>query len=204
MTKRNLPLLGLLLVVFAACEAEDRTGQPETETTGTPAAQSVQQTSTATATTTAITGGTASSLTPEDKEFISKAGMGGLYEVQAANLALQKASSADVKQFAQRMVADHSKANAELSQLAMAKGATLPTELAGDHKAAFEHLSTLSGAEFDKMYMQHMVPDHQKDIAEFERAAGGAQDPQVKAWAGKTLPTLREHLQLATTVGGKV
>ena len=204
MNRYKTGALVLVLVMVAACGAEDRTGQPETDTTGTPAEQSAQQTSTVTATTTGITGGTSSSLTGDDKEFISKAGMGGLAEVRMGTLALQKAASADVKQFAQRMVTDHSRASDELSQLAIAKGATLPTDLAGDHEAAFEHLSTLSGAEFDKAYMKHMVEDHQKDVAEFERAAGGATDADVKAWAGKTLPTLREHLQQATTVGGKV
>jgi putative membrane protein len=130
--------------------------------------------------------------------------MGGVYEVQAGNLALQKAANADVKAFAQRMVTDHSKANAELSQLATVKGAVLPTELDGEPEEALEHLTSLSGAEFDRMYMSHMTTDHQKDVAEFERAAGGAQDADVKAFASKTLPTLREHLSLATTVGAKV
>ena len=204
MDKYRIGALVLTTAMLIACKAENRTGQPETDTTGTPAEQSAQQTSSATATTTGVTGGTSSSLTGDDKEFISKAGMGGLAEVRMGTLALEKAASADVKQFAQRMVTDHSKANDELSQLAMAKGATLPAELHGDHQKAFEHLSMLSGAEFDKAYMKHMVEDHQKDVAEFERAAGGATDADVKAWAGKTLPTLREHLQQATTVGGKV
>lgn len=192
--------LSLLLVAFGACK--EKAGQPETETTGT--AQSAQETGTATATTTAATGGTTSALSPDDKEFVSKAGMGGLAEVQMGNLALSKASSADVKAFGQRMVTDHSKANEELSQLATAKGVALPTELAGDHKAALEHLSSLSGAEFDKAYMKHMVEDHEKDVSEFEKASTTAGDSDLKAWAGKTLPTLKEHLQLAQTVSKKV
>ncbi len=191
-----------LALLLAACKAENTSGLPETETTGT--AQSAQDTNSATATTTGKTGGTSSALSPDDKEFLSKAGMGGLYEVQAASLALQKASSADVKAFAQRIATDHSAANAELSQLATVKGAALPTELSGEPKNAIQHLTTLSGAEFDKAYMHHMTGDHQKDIAEFERASTGSQDADVKAFAGKTLPTLREHLQLATTVAGKV
>ena len=77
----------LALTLLAACGAEDRTGQPETDTTGT--VQSAQDTSAATATTTGVTGGTASAMSPEDKEFVTKAGMGGLFEVQAGNLALQ-------------------------------------------------------------------------------------------------------------------
>lgn len=189
-----------VLLMLAACG--EKAGQPKTETTGT--AQSVQQTGTATATTTASTGGTSSALSPDDKEFVSKAGMGGLAEVQMGNLALSKASHANVKAFGQRMVIDHSKANDELAQLATAKGVALPTELDADHKAVFDHLTSLSGAEFDKAYMQHMVSDHVEDVDEFEKASTTAGDSDLRAWAGKTLPTLKEHLQHAQTVSGKI
>jgi putative membrane protein len=202
MTDRTMIAAAAVALVLFACKAEDRTGQPETETTGT--AQSVQQTGTATATTTGSTGGTASNLSDDDKEFVVKAGIGGLAEVQMGNLALQKAQSADVKAFGQRMVTDHSQANSELSQLATAKGLALATELDGEHKAAFDHLSGLSGAAFDKAYMQHMVEDHEKDTAEFEKASTSAGDADLKAWAGKTLPTLQQHLQLAKDVSAKL
>jgi len=204
MKRRSLVALGATLILLAACSKEpnNTAGQAETETTGT--AQAASETTTATATTTGSMGGTATNMPTEDKEFVSKAGMGGLAEVQMGNLATQKASSADVKAFGQRMVTDHSKANEELSQLATAKGLALPTELAGEHKETFDHLNTLSGADFDKMYMQHMVEDHEKDVAEFEKASTSAQDSDVKGWAGKTLPTLQQHLQLAKDVNGKV
>jgi len=202
MSRRLVGAIALTLLV-AACDAEDRTGQPETDTTAT-TGQSVQETSTAAATTTATSGGTLSAMSPEDKEFVTKAGMGGLFEVQAGALAQQKASSADVKAFAQRMVTDHRKANAELAQLATTKGVALATELGGDHKAAFEHLSMLSGAEFDKAYMQHMVEDHQKNAGEFEKASTSATDADLKSWAGKTLPTLQQHLAMAKEVARKV
>ena len=192
----------IALTLLAACGAEDRTGQPETDTTGT--VQSAQDTSAATATTTGITGGTASAMSPEDKEFVTKAGIGGLFEVQAGNLALQKAVSPDVKSFAQRMVTDHGNANAELAHLATAKGVALPTELDGSPQAAFEHLSSLSGAEFDKAYMQHMVEDHTKDVAEFDKASTSATDADVKAFAGKTLPTLREHEAMAKNLARRL
>ena len=189
-----------VMLMLAACG--EKAGQPETETTG--SAQSVQETGTATATTTAASGGTTSLMVPEDKEFVSKTGMGGLAEVQMGQLALSKAVSADVKAFAQRMVTDHSKANEELSQLATAKGVALPTELEGAAEEAMEHLNSLSGADFDKAYMKHMVEDHQKAVADFEKASTTAQDSDLKGWAGKILPTLKEHLQLAQTVSSKV
>src|SRR6187397_2190035 len=97
----------IALTLLISCRPEDQTGQPETETTGT--VQAASETSMATATTTGSTGGTASAMTPEDKEFVTNAGMGGLFEVQAGNLAAQKAANADVKSFAQRLVTDHSK-----------------------------------------------------------------------------------------------
>jgi putative membrane protein len=189
------------LLVACRGETKDTSGLPETETTGT--AQAVSQTTTASATTTAAGGGTITNMTPEDKTFVVNAGMVGLAEVQMANLALQKASSADVKAYAQRMVTDHSTANAELAQLATTKGLALPTELGGEHKSGLEHLSALSGAEFDKAYMQHMVGDHQKAVQLFQTGSA-ASDTDVKAFAGKNLPILQQHLQLATEVSGKV
>ncbi|HYC60648.1 MAG TPA: DUF4142 domain-containing protein [Thermoanaerobaculia bacterium] len=200
--KIRIAAIALLCIALMACGGENQTGQPETDTTGT--AQSIQQTGTASATTTGESGGTLSSMTNEDKEFVTKAGMAGLAEVAHANLALQKAASADVKTFAQRMVTDHSKANAELAQLATTKGLALPTELAGEHQQTHEHLSGLSGAEFDKMYMTHMVTDHEKAVADFDKASTSSTDADLKAWAGKTLPTLQDHLRQAKEVAGKV
>lgn len=199
MFKRMAGAIALTLLV--ACGPEDRTGQPETDTTATVPAQDTSATS---ATTTGTSGGTLSAMAPEDKEFVSKAGMGGLFEVQAGNLALQKATSPDVKSFAQRMVTDHSAANAELARLATTKGLALPTELGGAHKGAYDHLAMLSGAELDKAYMQHMVDDHTKDVGELEKASTSATDADVKGFAAKTLPILQEHLKVAREVAGKV
>ena len=200
MFRRTAGILALSLL--AACGAENRTGQPETETTGT--VQAAQDTSAATATTTGISGGTVSALSPADKEFLAAAGMGGLFEVQAGNLALQRGSSADVKSFAERMVNDHGTANAELAQLATAKGTALPTELDGPPEAALHHLSSLSGAEFDKAYMQHMVEDHDKDVSLFDTASTSATDDDVRDFANKTLPILREHQTLAKALARRL
>jgi putative membrane protein len=189
------------LLVACRGETKDTSGLPETETTGT--AQAMSQTSTASATTTASTSGTITNMTPEDKTFVSDAGMAGLAEVLMGNLALQKASSQDVKAYAQRMVTDHSTSNAELAQMATTKGLALPTELGGEHKAGLDHLSGLTGAEFDKAYMQHMVADHQKAVTLFQTGTG-ASDSDVKAFASKNLPILQQHLQLATEVSGKM
>ena len=190
------------IALLAACGSEDRSGQPETDTTG--SVQSNQQTSPETATTTGVTGGTVSNTTPEDKEFVSNAGMAGLAEVQMGNLALQNAQSADVKAYAQRMVTDHGTSNAELAQLATVKGLALPTELAGKHQQGLEHLRGLSGAEFDKAYMQHMVGDHGEAVTLFQNGSTNSSDSDIKAFATKNLPILQEHLRMAQEIAGKV
>lgn len=190
--------------VLAACggSQSENAGQPATDTT--PTTETTATASETSATTTASTGGTVSNMSPEDKEFVSKAGVGGLAEVQMGNLALQKASNADVKAFAQRMVTDHSTANNELAQLATNKGLALPTELDPPHKGGLEHLTGLSGAEFDKAYMQHMVDDHQKTVADFEKASQSAGDADLKSWAASKLPTLQDHLRMAQEISGKL
>lgn len=191
------------IVLMTACRSEDRSGLPETETTGSVQAEQ-QATDTLSATTTGVTGGTVAAMTNDDKEFVTKAGMGGLAEVLFANLALQKAANADVKTFAQRMLTDHGVANNELAQLATAKGLALATELAGEHKEALDHLTALNGAAFDKAYMAHMVEDHEKTVADFDKASTSATDADLKSWAGKTLPTLQDHLRQAKEVATKV
>jgi putative membrane protein len=199
MLKKLLSAAALTLIVVACGE---KAGQPDTDTTGSVA--SASQTTTDAASTTGSTGGTVSNMSEDDKTFASKAGMGGLAEVQLGNLAMKNGSNADVKTFAQRMITDHSRANQELQQLATLKGLALPTELAGEHKEAFDHLSTLNGAEFDKAYMQHMVEDHEKDVAEFEKASTSVSDPELKDWAQRTLPTLRDHLTQAKAIADKL
>ena len=132
-----------------------------------------------------------------DKLFVTKAAEGGLAEVQLGQLAADHASSDEVKKFGQRMVTDHGKANDELKSLAQQKNITVPTELNAKDKALHDRLAKLSGAAFDRAYMQHMLADHRIDVNEFKRESTAGKDPDVKAWASKTLPTLEEHLKQA-------
>jgi putative membrane protein len=145
-----------------------------------------------------------SQLSSQDRKFIMEAAMGGMEEVELGRLATQKAASADVKTFGQRMVDDHSKANDQLKSIATQKGVTLPTTLPAGKRQDLDKMSKLSGAAFDKMYMTHMVKDHKKDVAEFEKEASKAKDSSLKNFAQQTLPTLREHLQMAQTIAPKV
>jgi putative membrane protein len=128
---------------------------------------------------------------------MEKAAQGGLAEVQLGKLAADKASAAEVKQFGQRMVDDHSKANDQLKQLATSKGVNLPTDLDRSTQREMDKLSKLSGADFDREYMKHMVSDHKKDVSEFKSESNRAKDADVKQFASATLPTLQQHLDLA-------
>ena len=146
----------------------------------------------------------ASGVAAADKTFVMEAAKGGMAEVELGRLATEKASNADVKQFGQRMVDDHGKANDELKSLASQKNVTLPTELDAKSKATQERLSKLSGDAFDKAYMTEMVNDHNKDVGEFSRASKTAKDADVKSFAEKTLPTLQDHQKMAKEVAAKV
>ncbi|MGV3560054.1 DUF4142 domain-containing protein [Larkinella arboricola] len=129
----------------------------------------------------------------DDSEFAIKAASGGLMEVELGKLAEQKAQSKQVKDFGAMMVADHSKANEELKTLAASKNISIPATLSEDHQKHVDDLSKLSGAEFDKEYVRLMVDDHKEDIDLFKEASFDAKDPDIKAFAGKTLPTLQKH-----------
>ena len=141
--------------------------------------------------------GAKGALAKQDEQFIQKAAQGGMMEVKLGELASQKAASAQVKEFGAMMVKDHGKANQELKDLAGKKGLTLPAELDAKHQGMVDKFSKLSGEAFDKDYVSEMVSDHKKDVAEFEKASKSATDPDLKAWAGQTLPTLQTHLKHA-------
>lgn len=183
----------------------------------------------------------AAPLDSDDSAFLKDAAHDGMMEVQLGRLALDKAASSDVKQFAQRLIDDHSQANTELTALASQKGVVLPamsdaavivptdqnTDQAAATSQALEQqsptdkaaasprharvdtnellkdgkeinkLSSLSGDAFDREFIDNAVKGHEKDVKEFEKVSTKAKDPDVRAFATKTLPTLREHLQIA-------
>ena len=138
----------------------------------------------------------------QDHNFLMDADMGGLMEVELGRVAAQKGTSDAVKQFGQRMVDDHSKANQELMNLAQGKGITLPTELDAKHRESVTKMSALTGANFDREYTKMMVSDHRKDVSEFEKESTRGTDADLKEFATKTLPTLQEHLQMAEALPG--
>ncbi len=142
-------------------------------------------------------------LSAHDRDFLMKAAQGGMLEVEAARLAMDRAASNDVKTFAQTLMQDHTAANEKLQRIAAEKGVDLPKQLDAKHKADIDRLSKLNGEAFDRAFLQHMgLRDHKKDISEFEAEAKHGKDAVVKGFAEETLPTLRKHLSMAEKIHG--
>lgn len=138
-----------------------------------------------------------------DEIFYKHAAEGGMSEVDLGNLAQQKSSNPSVKDFGAMMVKDHSAANDKLKSIAASKGISLPTSASMGQMATKAKLNVLSGDTFDKSYIKAMVKDHKEDIAEFKKEADSGQDPDAKAFAGATLPTLRAHLKKIEAVAAQ-
>ncbi len=184
-------LLGGALAVGALVCFTAATAQTSTETQSTKKSSSASKMS-------------AKSSGKADAGFVKKAAEGGMAEVELGRLAADKGANADVKQFGQRMVDDHSKANDELKSLAQQKGIDIPSDLSAKSKATKDRLSKLSGAAFDRAYMKEMVADHNHDVAEFQKEAKGGKDSDVKSWAEKTLPTIQDHQKMAKEDNAKL
>jgi putative membrane protein len=134
-------------------------------------------------------------LDKKDREFIEKAAVGGMAEVEIGNLAQQKAQNADAKQFGSMLSTDHTAANNELKTLAQNKGVALPTTLSKKEQKRVEKLE--KSKHFDKDFAKDGVKDHKHDIKDFEKEAKDGKDPDVKAFAAKAIPVLQKHLQAA-------
>jgi putative membrane protein len=130
-----------------------------------------------------------------DRRFVQKAADGGHDELNLAQLAAQRATSSEVKSFAQKLVDDHTKVNSELMSLASQKNVKVDTD--NDKDRTYKRLNKKSGSEFDQEFVEHMIDDHEKDIKMFEKAASDAKDPEVRAFASKHVSDLRAHLQQA-------
>jgi putative membrane protein len=129
--------------------------------------------------------------------FVTIAGQANMAEIDLANLALSKTQNENVKQFAQMMIADHSKANDELKELALQKKYQFPGDVNMTQKTLADNLSKLSGAAFDKEFAKAMVADHEAAVKLFSNESKTGKDADLKAWAGTTLPTLKAHWQQA-------
>jgi putative membrane protein len=135
-------------------------------------------------------------LTPKDYKFVNDAAQAGSTEVTLGQLASEKATATQVRDFGKRMVQDHQKANDELKALAAKKGAVVMDTPTKKDEREIDRLKGLSGVEFDKAYVKAMVEAHKQAVKEFQQASAKADDMDLRDWATKTLPTLQEHLQM--------
>ncbi|MBD2211946.1 DUF4142 domain-containing protein [Calothrix sp. FACHB-156] len=135
-----------------------------------------------------------------DQQFVTKVAQGNLIEVELAKLALQKSSQNEVKQFAQRMINDHTQAYNYLKQFASKKGIKFPEGINNQDKALIKDLSQLSGTNFDQKYMNQMLQAHKATKSLFEQEIQEGQDSDLKTWAKQTITTVEEHLQMASSI----
>ena len=139
-------------------------------------------------------GATSGKLNHADASFLKEAASGGVFEVEAAQTGSRMASDAGVKSFAQTLATDHGKANDELKQLANSKQVAVSDNLPSGMQRDLDKLGKKSGKDFDREFIKEVgIKDHEKDIKLFEKASKNAKDPDVRAWAEKTLPTLQQH-----------
>ena len=132
----------------------------------------------------------------DDATFVKMAASGGMLEVELGKIAAAKAKNADVKKFGEHMVKDHSKANEELKAAAKAAGIEVPAKLTDKNQKTLDMFKDFKGDDFDRAYVKDMVKDHEEDVAMFTRASKELKNKDLKDFATKTLPTLKEHLEM--------
>jgi putative membrane protein len=144
------------------------------------------------------TGGGASALSSSDRKFMQEAAAGGMAEVEMARVAVERASSDAVRDYARKMIEDHTRVNEELMQLASAKGVTLPAAADAKHRAMLDKLNRLSGAEFDREYVRNAgVKSHEKMLKLVEGHSRKGRDADARAFATKMVPAVKMHLDMA-------
>lgn len=136
-------------------------------------------------------------LSVSDKALIRKFANGNEAEVEMAKLAMTNADSQEVKDFAQKMIDDHGKANDQLKEIATAHGVGDKPQLDQSNKAAYEKMKQLKGKNFDSAYINHAVADHEADVKEYTKAKKDIKDEKLMAYANDTLPIIEGHLKMA-------
>jgi len=131
-----------------------------------------------------------------DAEFVKEAGSGGMLEVELGKVVAAKAKNGDVKAFAERMVKDHTAANAKLKNAAKSAGLAIPAKLNDEHQKTLDKFKDYKGTDFDQEYVDCMAKDHEEDVKAFTRASKEAKDAGVKAFAAETLPVVQQHLEV--------
>jgi putative membrane protein len=139
-------------------------------------------------------------ITPTTPDFVREAAMSDMFEIQSSQLAEQKSNDAATKTFAQKMVTDHTKTTTEMKSMMSSgklKGVEAPTAMASSQQSMLDKLKGLNGNDFTKQYHDDQVSAHKDAVSLFERYGKGGDNPELKDWANKTLPTLQDHLKMA-------
>ncbi len=134
---------------------------------------------------------------PVDRMFVKNALQGSMAEVQFGQLTLQKSDNQQVKQFAQRMIDDHTRMSEQMKPVAQQLGVETPKEISKKDKSVMNKLQGLSGTAYDQTYIKDMVKDHKQDLSEFQMEASAGQDPTVKDAASQGSQIIAQHLQMA-------
>lgn len=212
-----IPVLTATLAIaigVAGCGRDEETPPPQPTQTPTVPSPAVPETVPPPGATTAPGGtlpapppteATAGPVAGSDRSFVAEAMTGGLAEVEAGKMAAEKASDPQVKAYGEHLQKDHAAANMKLAQLASTKGITVSETIEGEARTKLDELAKLSGAEFDRGFMERFgVSAHEKTIALFEREAKEGQDPDIRAFAEQTLPSLRTHLETSQQLAQSV
>ena len=185
-------LAGIIcMVFFAACNNDKTESSTVTDTTA-------QKTDTASVVAKNDTISKTNVMNP-DIEFAGEAAEGGMLEVKLGQLAKEKGTAGSVKELGSMMATDHGKANDELKAVAKKNNISLPAALSDKSQKMYDGLAAKKGSDFDKAYAAMMVDDHNEDIPKFQSEADGGQNADLKAFAAKTLPTLKHHLEMSNS-----
>lgn len=195
--------LSLIATLALACPSAHQT-MNQSNATSTVSTSGTEMTGTASRTSTGASGGTASSLDAEDKKFFMDAAQDFLAEVTFGRIAQTNAVSADVKSVANQVVGDSSRATDEMKQIALTKGLALPADLTFHDAVTKNSLSGKVAKDFDTAYVSSVIATAQKDVTAFERASRDSKDPDLRAWASKTLPSIQSDLQSAKQAAAKL
>jgi putative membrane protein len=176
---KQIALLAAFAIFAAGCESDDNRNDQNDS--------SVRGTGTST--------DKSSALTESDRQFITDAASSDLFEIQSSQWALQQQNvDSELSRIAQMMVEDHTKASQDLRKIAQGKGITVPQKMLANHQQMYDRLRSASGNQIATQYRQMQLQAHQEGVALFQRASQNLQDPELRQFAQRTLPVLREHL----------
>ena len=185
----------LSLVFFASTFAQTPAGAPTTQPAGSSTPASKQTTGTSRSNT---------SLASGDRDFMMKAAQSDVAEIRGGQAAKEKASSDAVKRFADKMVTDHTKTSGQMKAMAESRSVALPTTPSAKDERDMKKMSGMSGADFDRAYMDSQVRAHRDAVSLFKKESKSGKDAELKSFAANTLPALEEHLKMATDLSKTV